>query len=197
MTAKKPYLLICEGDSEFAYIQELNRFLNERGMPIVFLAHNAGGGGFRNLRQVCRAIKTRKNGRTFIMADEDVYRRDDDGNGAAYERERDCLPPFLFQRWNFEDFLLMHYPPAIVSSWREVAERIGHLVNPKRSDEYLPVFKAFCDRNQETLRFLFPYEKGDVPFGMTQAHVDNLLANNATKSFPHSGFAELLGKLMH
>ena len=30
MEAKKPYLIICEGDSEFAYVQELNRFLNEK-----------------------------------------------------------------------------------------------------------------------------------------------------------------------
>ena len=196
MEVKKPYLLICEGDSGFAYVQELNRFLNEQGLPIVFVAHNAGGGGFKNLRQVCRTLKTRKNDRTFIMADKDIYHRDDNGSETAYEREKSHMPPFLFQYWNFEDFLLMHYPEEILGSWRETAARCGHTVDPLHSKDSLPVFTAFCNANSVALGFMFPYEKGDMPFALTQAHVEHLFENNQNGSFPHSEFAELLLKLI-
>lgn len=196
MEVKKPYLVICEGDSEFAYVQELNRFLNERGSPIVFMARNAGGGGFKNLRQVCRTLKTRKNGRTYIIADKDIYQRDDNGNGTAYEKEKDRMPPFLFQTWDFEDFLLMHFPQEIVSAWREDAARNGHLMNPLHGNEYLPVFDAFCMKNKAALNFLFPYEKGDMPFALTSSHVEQLLANNVIGSFPHSDFAGLILRIL-
>ena len=196
MEVKKPYLLICEGDSEFAYIQELNRFLNEQGLPIVLVAHNAGGGGFKNLRQVCRKLRTCKNGRTFVMADKDIYHRDDNGNGTLYEKEKSHMPPFLFQCWNFEDFLLMHFPAEILSLWQDMAKRNGHQANPLHGDEYLPAFTAFCDSNSTALGFLFPYEKGDIPFVMTQAHIQHLFDNNTSGSFPHSELAELLLKLI-
>ena len=196
MDVKRPYLIICEGDSEFAYVQEFNRFLNERGAPIVFVAHNAGGGSFKNLRQVCRALKTRKNGRTYIMADKDIYHRDDNGNGAAYEREKGHMPPFLFQTWNFEDFLLMHSPVEVLSAWRDQARRSGHMMNPLHGEEYMPNFMAFCECNKVALDFSFPYEKGDMPFGLTREHVERLFANNASGSFPHSDFADVVARFL-
>ncbi len=196
MEAKKPYLIICEGDSEFAYVQELNRFLNEKGLPIVFMARNAGGGGFKNLRQICRTLKTRKNGRTYIVADKDIYQRDDNGNGTAYGKEKDHMPPFLFQTWNFEDFLLMHFPLNVVSAWREEAARSGHSRNPLHGSAYLPIFQAFCATNKDALKFMFPYEKGDMPFALTDSHVELLFANNAEGSFPHSEFATLIQKIL-
>ena len=196
MEIKKPYLIICEGDSEFAYIQELNRFLNEQGFPIVFIAHNAGGGGFKILRQVCRALKTRRNGRTFIMADKDIYHRDDNGNGSMYEKEKDTVPPFLFQTWNFEDFLLMHCPAGVISVWRVEAERSGHKAVPLHGSDYMPIFSVFCEDNKTALNFMFPYEKGDIPFTLTKQHIDQLLTNNTQDSFPHSEFAEMIAALM-
>ena len=196
MELKKPYLIICEGDSEFAYIQELNRFLNEQGLSIVFVAHNAGGGGFKNLRQVCRTLKTRRNGRTFIMADKDIYYRNDNGNGSMYEKERDTVPPFLFQTWNFEDFLLMHFPVAVISAWRDETEHCGHRMQPFHSDDYMSIFSAFCDGNKTALNFIFPYEKGDIPFTLTKQHIDKLFENNTQNSFPHSEFADMLTALI-
>ena len=192
MEIKRPYLIICEGDSEFAYIQELNRFLNEQGLPIVFIPCNAGGGGFKNLRQVCRKIKTRKNGRTYVMADKDIYHRDDNGNGTAYEMEKGHMPPFLFQTWNFEDFLLMHFPVDIISAWGAESERSGHLRNPLHDGDYMPIFMMFCEKHKEALEFIFKYEKGDMPFGLTTARLEQLFANNAAAVFPHSDFADVL-----
>ena len=112
MEVKKPYLIICEGDSEFAYVQELNRFLNERGVPVVFTACNAGGGGFKNLRQVCRTLKTRKNGRTYVVADKDIYQRDDNGNGTAYGKEK-ALPVLGALRGHFLKTLVIDQMTAL------------------------------------------------------------------------------------
>lgn len=194
MVTNDIYLIVCEGDSEVAYVQELNRYLNEQGKPIVFLPVNAGGGSFRTIRQCCRTRKTQRNGRTFVLADKDIYVRNDNGSGVSYEKEKDVLPPFLFQSWNFEDFFLMHFPAQVVAEWREISGSSGHRQSPKHSQEYAPIYAAFCHAHQDTLRYDLPYEKGDMPFAITQQHVENLLVNNG-QDFPHSDFAELIRRV--
>jgi hypothetical protein len=196
MEAKKPYLLICEGDSEFAYVQELNRFLAKRGVPVVFLPHNAGGGGFGTVRRACRKLKTKRDGRTFVVADRDIYFRNDNGNGTAYERGKHLVPPFLFQTWNFEDFLLMHFPPALLVTWREEALRAGHSSNPLHRRDYMPLFTAFCSQHNDVLKFSAPYEKGDMPFELHPLHLERLVANNGTSVFPFSAFVEFLEQIL-
>lgn len=191
MNTNSVYLVICEGDSEVAYVQELNRFLNEQGKTIVFQAVNAGGGGFTTIRQCCRDRKTRKNGKTFVIVDRDIYARNDSGAGENYEREKDVLPPFLFQSWNFEDYLLMHFPKDLLEEWRGISAINGHLTQPKHSEEYAPIYAEFCRRNADRLDYDLPYEKGDMPFALTAEHLANLFANNEAE-FPHSQFAELL-----
>lgn len=196
MDAKKPYLLICEGDSEFAYVQELNRLLVKCGVPVVFLPHNAGGGGFGNIRQVCRKLKTKRNGRTFVVADKDIYFRNDNGNGTAYERGKHRVPPFLFQTWNFEDFLLMHFPPELLATWREEALRSGHSGNPLHRQDYMPLFTEFCSQHNDVLEFLAPYEKGDMPFELHPLHLKRLVANNGASDFPFSAFVDFLDQIL-
>lgn len=196
MDAKKPYLLVCEGDSEFAYVQELNRFLAKRGSSIVFLPRNAGGGGFRSLRRCCRTAKTRRDGRTFVLADRDIYSRNDNGNGTAYEQGKDRMPPFLFQTWNFEDFLMMHFSPELLAAWRSEARRCGHSDTPLHRRDYMPLFCAFCLQHNDVLEFSAPYEKGDMPFELQPGHLERLVANNGTSVFPHSDFAEFLGQIL-
>ena len=195
MVANEIYLVICEGDSEVAYVQELNRFLNERGARIVFQAVNSGGGGFSTVRQCCRDRKTRRNGRTFVFADRDIYVRNDSRNSECYEREKEVLPPFLFQTWNFEDFLLLHFPSSVVSEWRRVAMANGHLNNPMHASEYLPIYIDFCRKNAKALCFDLPYEKGDMPFPLTDRHIANLRAN-IDLDFPRSEFAALILKVL-
>lgn len=196
MDAKKPYLLICEGDSEFAYVQELNRLLAKCGVPIVFLPHNAGGGGFGNVRQACRKLKTKRDGRTFVVADKDIYFRNEKGNGTAYERGKHLVPPFLFQTWNFEDFLLMHFPSELLAAWIAEATRCGHVARPLHRCDYMPIFSEFCAKYNCTLNFATPYEKGDMPFDLHAGHLECLFANNETSAFPHSDFADFLHRVL-
>lgn len=196
MEAKKPYLLICEGDSEFAYVQELNRLLAKCGVPIVFLPHNAGGGGFGNVRQACRKLKTKRDGRTFVVADKDIYFRNDKGNGTAYERGKHLVPPFLFQTWNFEDFLLMHFSSELLAAWMADATRCGHGARPLPRCDYMPSFSEFCAKNNRVLNFSTPYEKGDMPFDLHAGHLECLFVNNETSAFPHSDFADFLRRVL-
>lgn len=194
MEAKKTYLIICEGASEYAYVQELNRYLNARGSQIVFVARNAGGGGFKSLRQLCRAMKTRANGRTFILADHDVYFRDDNDNGTQYELEKSVMPSFLFQKWNFEDFLLLHFPDNVVQAWRDVCARNRHLAQPLHAEQFGPMYAAFCKQHANELAYQLPYEKGDMPFSIKDRHMCCLLQNRNC-DFPCSDFIDLLWRL--
>ncbi len=68
MEAKRHYLIICEGASECAYVQELNRFLNENGISLVFSVVDAGGGGFDQIRQCCRRHRVRPGSRAVVEA---------------------------------------------------------------------------------------------------------------------------------
>ena len=192
MKTKKPILIICEGDSEYAYVQELNRYLNEQRSDMVLVPKNAGGGYFTNIRQYCRALKTKRNGCTFVLADEDIYFRDDNHTGEQYEKEKDLVPPFVFQRWNFEEFLLLHCPREIVLEWIKTAELSGHLTAPKHSQEFLPLFQQFCENHKESLGFSLPYEKGDMPFELTAGRIATLVANSAEFQHPHTDLVNIL-----
>lgn len=191
MTTNSVYLVICEGDSEIAYVQELNRFLNEQGCRVVLQTVNAGGGGFSSVRQCCRDRKTRRNGRTFVMADRDIYFRNDNGCGEALEQDKDLLPPFLFQSWNFEDFLLMHFPAELVGEWRKLSRINGHLRDPKCANDYRPIYDEFCRNHAEVLGYDLPYEKGDMPFELSTRHMENLMKNSSDE-FPKSDFAKMI-----
>ena len=194
MESKKTYLIICEGASEYAYVQEMNRYLNERSSRLAFVARDAGGGGFKSLRQLCRSMKTKANGRTFILADRDIYFRNDDDNGSQYEREKDVMPPFLFQSWNFEDFLLLHFPQEVVRAWQEACRQSGHFACPLHSEQFGPAYAAFCEAHAAELAYQLPYEKGDMPFAVRDRHVRRLLANRKS-DFPSSDFIGLLWRL--
>lgn len=192
MEAKRHYLAICEGSSEFAYVQELNRFLNENGLDLVFSAVDAGGGGFDNIRSLCRKRRIRPESRAFVLADRDLYFDETTLNGRRYAQGKDKLPKFFFQYFNFEDFLLMHYPHEIVEAWKAAVALKGHFVVPLKSVEYENVFADFVRSHESELQFGGDYRKGDLPFALSEEKMRNLLANNSNQSLPRSDFAAFL-----
>lgn len=194
MKSKIAYLIICEGDSEYAYVQELNRLLNERGCRAILTPCNAHGGGFASLRQICRRKKTQRNGRTFILADRDIYERNDNGNRDSYESECRFMPPFMFQYWNFEDFLLMHFDSSVLGAWREEAYQCGHKAIPKSAGEFEKIYELFCEQYNKVLKFALPYEKGDMPFSLKESHLRDLFANSEG-DFPRSDFISFIREL--
>ncbi len=191
MGKREYYLVICEGASEVAYTQELNRFLNENNQSFTLHAHNAESGNVKAIRRCCRALKCRGRA-TIVMLDYDIYKRNDDNNLTLYEQNKDRLPRFCFQHFNFEDFLLMHYPSTVLEKWRGRMKESGHYANPLHGDDYLAVFSRFVREHESELQFSCTYQKGDMPFVLTGEKLRNLFANNLHSELPRSDFATFL-----
>jgi len=58
----------------------------------------------------------------------------------------------------------------------------------------MPIFEDFCLKHNDVLQYDLPYEKGDMPFPLTERHLENLIENNR-QTFPIADFAELIEKL--
>ena len=103
------HIIICEGTSEAVYLQELNRFLREEEIPLVYKPESCDGGQYSNV--VRKYKKTRKNNprsTIHICVDFDIYLRNDNSNWTSYETRPKDIPEFLFTTMNFEDFLSLH-----------------------------------------------------------------------------------------
>ena len=191
METNQYYLIICEGASEVAYVQELNRFLSENGCALTLGVKDAQGGSFKKIRLLCRSLHIRM-GNVFVMVDRDIYFDEASANRKQYEKEMDKLPKFLFQYYNFEDFLLMHCSPEIVLKWRDRVKDKGHFVTPLSAREYEPIFSEFIHEYTDELKFMQEWQKGDMPFEITKERLMNLFANQGEAGLPRSEFAEFL-----
>lgn len=193
------WFIVCEGESEEAYVKALGQFLRDQmGVRISFKTGDAGGRTFSKIKEAMRDLQKRNHEecRTYaqmrIMADWDCYARSEKER-EKYEKEKARLPKFLFQYFNFEDFLLMHFPTEIVEAWKKYAT--AHFKRPWSEDEYVPKFKVFVGQYEKELKDLQNYRKGNV-FPLTQAHLDNLLQNNTKDGLPRSDFAAFLQELI-
>ncbi len=50
-------IILCEGNSEYAYIQELNRFLREEEKNVVLIAKTIGSGHYADVKRKFSAEK--------------------------------------------------------------------------------------------------------------------------------------------
>lgn len=153
----KIYIILCEGSSERAYIQLINRFFKENEININFVAKEIGTGHFY---QVEKAYKENKNKEIIIWVDEDIYKRDDKSNGTSYLNKKQNIPDYIFTKYNFEDFLVMHLDDDVINKWHQVLNTKGHFNVPLKSNEYIPLIK-------ENIALFQDYEKGDIPFEIT------------------------------
>lgn len=185
------YLIVCEGDSEVAYVQELARLARENEWDVVFKAKLSEGGG--ELSALTKACKGTDRESTRVMVDWDRFERNERKCREKYADIRERLPKFLFQYHNFEDFLLMHFPAEVGAAWRTYAAR--HFERPLTADDYVPLLKAFAEEHKEALGWFLDYEKGSA-FPLTQAHLDNLFQNNTKDGLPRSDFARFLQTLL-
>ncbi len=136
----KIILVVCEGNSERAYLQELNRFLRESEIPLVFNVEVSAGGDYR-LVDLCFR-RCRKGNRTMdivVWVDDDIYKRNDKGNRDNYARRPKGIPAFKFNYENFEDFLVVHLPDDRVESWQEICNHERHFTSPMHANEYVPL----------------------------------------------------------
>lgn len=194
MANNRMITILCEGDSEYAYIQELNRYLQENECKLRFTPRRPpiGTGFFSNVAARLKEEK-RKNPRSCIkiLLDDDIYVR----NGNVRERDNrlkfESCPykdEFLFNTHNFEDFLMLHCDDKTLKQWLATCASTNHANVPMHSAQYEPLVKE-----------IFPgYEKGELPIGpIDQKKLDNLFRHNEDKTvFIKSAFAAYLKGLL-
>lgn len=181
------YYFICEGKSEFAYIQLLNRFLHAESVPIYFKAYDAKGGKPNNIKLCFKHIKQhhRDAREVYAFLDLDIYFREDEDILALPDNVI-----YLFNNWNFEDFLVLHYDGDIVSTWHSSCCTSGHAQTPEHSS-------AIVSRIRNDI---FPgYTKGEFPdgFKIDWDAIHKLFKNNGKcKYFLLSDFVYFLKCLL-
>lgn len=157
------YIIVCEGESEWTYLQRLQGFLDQQPLadgtfepPLLLIAPAqaiAKGGKFSTLRNQYKATRTgNKRSSILIWADFDLYHRNDNGCAHSYARKTAGIPDFLFSYHNFEDFYALHADGDRFQDWLRFGAG-GHFATPLHSGGYLPEIKR-----------IFPgYGKGDLP----------------------------------
>jgi hypothetical protein len=163
------YIMVCEGRSEFVYLQRLQSFLDSQAsgwnVPLNFIpkipanpdGDESGGGFYTNVTRCYRRQRNEnKKLQIEVWVDDDIYVR----QGSARERKNreSCLgkpigiPDFLFSFHNFEDFIALHLDDAAIECWHTSFDT-AHAAHPLHSVDYLPLYDS-----------VFPgYRKGDLP----------------------------------
>ena len=169
------YIVVCEGKSEWTYVQSLNRLFRELPteagdgvVPLVLVPKPPPDGvGNGHHAQLVRALKkARKDNQrteTVVWADADLYvcpGRDQD----QFLVDETFSTSFRFSAFNFEDFLALHGDNETFVQWKETFSPTGHFSTPLHSKEHLPLFQ----------RIVPGYAKGTLDEDVTTAHLVNL-----------------------
>jgi hypothetical protein len=94
-------IIVCEGPSEKAYIQELNRYLEEEDIPLHFIPRSSNGGQYSPVVKKYREVrKDNRTARIRIWVDWDRYRRNDNADMDNYRKKSNDIPDFLFSYMN-------------------------------------------------------------------------------------------------
>lgn len=193
-------IIVCEGESERAYLQRLQSFLDAQAVqagtfdpPLRFIAVLAGTGTFGRLKSTYNATR-RANKTAFIeiWADFDLFHRNHGGCADNYAAKTGGIPDFLFSFHNFEDFFALHFDGEPLAEWLKFGSPAGlrHFITPLHADGYLPEIQRIFPR----------YAKGGMPADFVSwASLRNLKANlgHQPTSNPHNlqgirSFAEFL-----
>jgi hypothetical protein len=146
------YIIICEGQSEHAYLQRLQSFLDSKDenwtQPLQFtpICESTSNGYYDTVVATYRR-QSRDNKKTYIKiwVDADIYVRQDSTperkNRAKYLKKPTGIPDFLFSFHNFEDFLALHLDDTAIQSWHTAFDST-HAAKPLHSHDYLPLYKS-------------------------------------------------------
>lgn len=198
------HLIVCEGESEWTYLQRLQSFLDHQEVPsgtfeaplcLIGPGHAmAKTGSFGKIVSTYKKTRAANRSRSIqVWTDFDLYHRNQYSCATHYAAKPTGIPDFLFSFHNFEDFYALHFDGATLAEWLKFGGSSGrhHFTNPLYSDGYLPEIQR-----------LFPgYRKNDLPADfVTWASLRNLKANlrhQPSSSNPHNiqgigSFAEFL-----
>ena len=141
---KTVYHVVCEGQSEVAYLASLNRFLNENGIAYHFKSHNLRGVDVDKISRIesrCRAVKKDNQKQDiYVWIDYDLFRRK--GLTPEFVRKRIKSGKVLFSYENFEDFLAMHYEDSKFKAYYNACLQKNHFITPLHSAEYLKLINS-------------------------------------------------------
>ena len=189
----KRYIVVCEGRSEYVYLERLQSFLDSQAtafdVPLHFhpcKRNNADGsecgGGFYKSVVTCYRQQYRNNRRTpiEIWVDHDLYLRNDYHNRDLYLNRPAGIPTFRFSYHNFEDFIVMHKDEETVRKWHSLFAPTGHYTTPLHAIDYLPCLESV----------LPGYKKGDLsPDFISREALQFLKRNAVSPKIPPSGDA--------
>jgi len=163
----KRHIIVCEGESEFTYLQRLQSFIDKQPLidgyfeaPLRFISPRnavAKTGSFGKLKSSYNTARKNSRGASSIQiwADFDLYNRNDHNCATNYKAKSLGIPDFLFSFHNVEDFFALHHDGSCLEQWLDFGARSGknHFHSPLRSEGYLPEIKR-----------IFPnYSKGGLP----------------------------------
>lgn len=181
-------ILLCEGESEYAYIQELNRYLRENECNFKFIPKVIGSGFYSEVQKKHKEVR-KDNPRTpiRILLDDDIYVRNENKREQANSSmlaSSGFKDEFMFNVHNFEDFLTLHCNDGVLNQWLTKCAKTNHENTPMHSAQYMPLVKEIFSE----------YEKGELPFSpIDQEKLDNLFRHNEDNSiFIKSDFATYL-----
>lgn len=182
-----PIIVLCEGVSEFNYIQNLNRILcNPYTGSAAFKPYTINTGRFSQIRQKFNQVKKdNKNCCVQIWVDKDLYTNDSEFKKLYLNKGK--MPDFLFSIMNFEDFLMLHCDKNILYSWQEICCSNNHFSSPMPS-------RVYC---KELQKFFPGYQKGCLPFDITGDTLSILFENLKDDNIKiKNDFAVFLEKLI-
>jgi len=183
------HIIVCEGESEWVYLQRLQSFINSLPtpdgtyeVPLQFIPPAraiAKSGKFSSVIKNYRArFRENKNSSIQVWVDFDLYHRNDNKNADLYklkQTQHPNTPDFHFSFHNFEDFLALHFDDAHFNEWKRIFHANGHFNTPLHETDYMPAFKTM----------LPAYRKGDLPAGFVSKDSLARLKKN-TASQPRS-----------
>ena len=181
MDLSNKYRLICEGPSEWTYLQRLAAFIVDKLPPMedgftprllffpTITNDKIGGGSFKLVQRTYR--KSCPQNRKLplrIWVDCDIYIR----NSSASERanatgyaQKKTMPDFNFMVMNFEDFVAMHFPDEVFEAWKVGMQAAGHFEVPLQGIDYAPHFEKIWQVYMHSIghKDADPYRKGTLP----------------------------------
>jgi len=160
--------ILCEGKTEYNYVQSLNKLLRQHGdcNALLFIPNNLEG---KLTHKNCKARitnkikKLHKDSRAtacYAWLDYDIFQRLHEENRRQKILESLNNIKFqtnnircIFNHMNGEDFIILHKENNIIKQWENVCIENNHFKNPMPSKDYLTKFKELVPK----------YKKGDTP----------------------------------
>lgn len=188
------YRLICEGPSEWTYLQRLAAFIVDKLPPMEdgftprlsfspsVTNDKIGGGSFKLVQRAYRKVwPQNKKLPLRIWVDCDIYIRNSSAceraNAAGYAQKK-TMPDFNFMVMNFEDFIAMHFPDDVFEAWKVEMQNAGHFTVPLHSVDYEPLFEKIWQQFLQSVGSsgVESYKKGSLPEDfVTEVSLTNML----------------------